>query len=337
LPHYVGLDPLAQAQVDRLADELAEADKLMAAGKLASMRVLLARARREADAAADALLVLKLHPAWTDARGALDERDKRLADAWAKGADPESRALSQATARRLDAQLDALARELDRLDKAQATQRLRAARQAVEAADLDPLLRGNPAWRAPAAALDKRLLRLEQQLALRAGQAALADQIVYMLELDASARRRLAHEDYDGALSDWAALEEACLAFKQDLAALEKRGFDPKKITVAGLEGSRSGAGFMGQVDHWLLDARRRDHLVAEARDPWRKALTGDRLRIYGMYGVPTWPGAPADPAPAEAVAQDLWIFYERAPKGRLRHEYHFVGDHLQHHELFRE
>jgi hypothetical protein len=337
LPHYVGLDPLAQAQVDRLNDELAEADGLFAANKLASVRVLLARAHREADAAANQLLVLKLHPSWTEARLKLEERTKKLTDAWAKGPDPESLELARAAAQRLEPELSALERDLDRLPTDALNQRLRALRQAAADAGLDPLLRGNPAWGPVGAALEKRIARLEQLLALRAGQAALADQILYMMELEASAKKRLAREDYDGALSDWAALEEACQAFKQDLATLVKKGFDPKKIAVAGLEGSRTGLGFMGQVDRWLLEARRRDQLVAEARDPWRKALTGDRLRIYGMYGVPSWPGAPADPAPAEAVAQDVWIFYEKAAAGRLRHEYHFVGDHLQHHELFKE
>jgi len=274
LPHYVGLDPLAQAQLDRLTDELAEADKLMAAHKLASTRVLLDRARREADAAANQLLVLKLYPSWTEAITRLEEHARRLSDAWAKGPDPESVQLATAAVQRLEATLGPLERELDHLGKEPATRRLRAARQAVDEVALDPLLRGNPAWQGPAAALERRLARLEQRLA---------------------------------------------------------------KIQVAGTDTSRTGRRCMGEVDHWLLDAKRRDQLVAEARDPWRKALTGDRLRLYGMYGVPTWPGAPADPAPAEAVAQDLWIFYEQAPKGRLRHEYHFVGDHLQHHELFKE
>jgi hypothetical protein len=337
LPHYVGLDPLAQAQLDRLTDELAETDRLVAAGRLASARVLMARARREADAAQDQLLVLKLTPAWTEALMGLDTRVKQLQEAWAKGADPESRQLVADARRRLDAQLGTLERELDRLQKAEATQRLHAARQAVEALAVDPLLRGNPAWTAPAADLERRLSRLDQRLSLREGQAALLDQIVYMVELDASAKRRLAREDFDGALADWAALEEACVAFKQDLAALQKRGFDPRSIHLAGMEGTRTGLGFMGQVERWQTEAKRRDQLVAEARDPWRKALTGDRPRLYGMYGTPTWPGAPAQPEAAEAVAQDVWIFYEKAAQGRLRHEYHFVGDHLQHHELFKE
>ncbi|MDB5097905.1 MAG: hypothetical protein JWM80_2326 [Cyanobacteria bacterium RYN_339] len=337
LPHYVGLDPLAQAQLDRLSDELAETDKLMGAGKLASARALLALARREAEAAQAQLLVLKLQPAWTEAMDQLDERGKRLADAWAKGADPESRQLVAAARQRLDGLLAPLERGLDRLTKEQATQRLRAARQAIDVAGQDPLLRGNPAWSAPALDLDRRMLRLEQLLSLRAGQAALADQIAYMLELDASAKRRLAHEDFDGALSDWAALEEACMAFKADLAVLVKHGFDPRTIQLAGREGSRTGVGFLGQVERWQTEAKRRNQLVAEARDPWRKSLTGDRLRVYGMYGVPTWPGAPGEPAAAEAVVQDLWVFYERQGTARLRHEYHFVGDHLQHHELFKE
>lgn len=341
VPHYVHLGPWEQAQVDRLVGELASARQLIAAGKLASAHMLLSRARREADVAQRKLLVLPLYAEWTDPRMQLDDLDQQIASAWAKGPDPESRAAADAARRRVDALLVPLERGVLHLPKPVVKAQVQTVRAALDQAGLEPLLRENPAWHGPEMELERRLEHVEQLEALREGQAVLVDEIAHMAELDDSARAKIAHEDYDGALSDYAALEEACLAFKQDLAALQAQGFNPANIRMDGPDGDRQGRNFLARVDHWLLDARRRAEIVDEARDPWRRGLTGDRLRLYGIYGMaPTWPGAPAHPTIADALAQDVWIFYELPPgdaRIRIRHEYHFVRDKLQYHEMFRE
>lgn len=334
LPHYLGLGPWEQAQLDRLLAELVAAEADLAKAQVASAHVVLARARREADSAQRQLLVLPLYPAWTDARLRLDEDDAKVKSSWAKGPDPESKALVAAASRRMEALIAPMERGAAK-DEAIAT-----ARQALDHENAEPRFQDNPAWQAPLLALTRRLDRLAQREALRAGESILLDEIARMSELDASARAKLAREDFDGALGDYEALEEACLTFKADLASLEARGFDPASIRYAGMEGDRQGRNFLARVDHWLLDAHRRNDLVAQARDPWRRTLTGDRLRVYDMYGLPTWPGAPETPDVQTALGQDLWIFYETPAARthiRLRHEYHFVGDHLQHHELFQE
>jgi hypothetical protein len=340
LPHYVLLPPLEQAQVDRLLSELVQADNLIERGRLASAKALLDKAGKEADVADRQLLVLRLYPAWNEPRGRQQTLVKKVLESWAKGPDAESRWLVAAATKRVEMLLLPLEKNAKHVGSAQVDRQIRALRAALEAEGHAPLLQSNPAWRQASLSLLARIEHLEQFASMRAGQSLLADQIVRMVELEGDARAKLAAQDYEGTLGDYAALEEACIAFKQDLASLVARGFDPKAIQFQGVDGARSGRTFITQVDHWLLDAQHREWLVAEARDPWRKVLTGDRLRIYGMYGTPTWPGAPGEPDVTLAASQDVWVFYEAAPqepKVRLRHEYRFVGDHLQHHELYRE
>lgn len=340
LPDWLPLGTEEQGFYDQLGRASTTAESHLAARRLASARATIVMAESEAAAAETQHLVLRVHAGWKEARSRLAAARLRLAEERAKGIDAESLTLAKAASQRLADQYLALEKSLSGLKPPEARRRAALLKAARDQATADPWLVGNPAWPPLASALDQRAAKLQQRIEVLAGQALLLDQIIHMAELYHGAQAKLRKAAYEDALGDLAALEEACLGFKHDLATLVARGFDPQKIQFQGEEGhARSGQTFLGQVDRWLVAAQRREATVAEAKDPWRRVLTGDRLKLYGMRGVPSWPDAPPEPTVNEALAQPTWTYWElKIPKPgqrvRIKHVFTFEDDRLMGHDV---
>lgn len=338
--HYLRLGPEADAALVQLQQAVQSGRVLLDMGRLSSARATLAPAREAAQGMEQRLPAVKLSPAWVDARARLEELWVAYRSAQSRNLpDPEGEALAVAEAKPLQAKASRLEAEAARLSPSELMARVAALRQEVEAVSGLARLKDLPAWDREALALGGRLVRLEQAARTRQSHRLLADGLARLALLEHSAKRRLQATQLEAADGDLRAMEEAAVDLLAQLEEARKVGVDLGALRLSSGAGDRQGQAVLGQVQAWLAFARRRAELLQEAADPWRRVLTGDRLRLYGMRGKPTWPGAPPDPTPAEALAQPMWVYWEsqagppNAPPQRLRHRFRFDADRLIGHE----
>lgn len=338
--HHLQLSAAAQGGLHRLQQGVQAGRTLLEMGRLSSARGILEPLREESLRLEQDELALKLSPAWAEARAQLEELWVSLRQAQARGqADPEGEALAKQAAAPVLAKLQRLEAEAPRLAPTQLLPRVQALRQELEALGELSRLRQLLAWDREALAMGGRLQALEQQAKQRQSHRLLADGLARLSLLELSSQRRLAAGDLDRAQGDLLAMEEGALELIQQLKEAQQQGLDLGALRLSGIEGDRQGRAVLSKVEAWLAHAKRREELLREAADPWRRVLTGDRLRLYGMRGQPTWTGAPPNPTPQEALAQPLWLYWELlptppgAPPKRLRHRFRFDGDRLTGHD----
>ncbi|MEB3197652.1 MAG: hypothetical protein VKP62_10660 [Candidatus Sericytochromatia bacterium] len=268
LPHYVGLPRAAREAAERLRDLSALLRAHLGARRLASARVTLMRAEDLVARAEREHLVLKIHPDWSEPRVELIDLRARY-EALRRGPlDDESRRLAEQAAARLAPQFSRAGQGLAALTPPQLEARLLDLRQALAAAEADPYLRENPAWRVARQPLQRDMERLENLLAVRQGQGSLAMALLRIDQLRASADARLAAQDFTGAVGDLEALEEACFTFAHDLADMRAHGFDQTQLSWHGPDGDWRGQAVLARVERWRQEARRRLALLGPPSSP---------------------------------------------------------------------
>jgi len=296
LPHYVGLGPTERGLAMRLNDLVSLIDGYLGAERLASARVALNRADNLVAGAERDHLVLRLHGDWQVPRTRLLDLRARFEARRRGSIDAESKAVAEAAARQLAIKVDGLARGWGNLPPREAAKRMDAVDRAVIEASADPFLVDNPAWKVANQAVMARVERLERDVAVRVGQGQLLEAMLRMAALKRSADARLAHEAWDDALGDLAALAEACDGFEHDLRALVAMGYDPNQLAWTEPAGELRGKAFLLRVSAWRMEGQRRWDLVEGAKARARIRQEEQRLRAEAQARELMPPDVPPPP-----------------------------------------
>jgi hypothetical protein len=296
LPHYVGLGPTEAGLALRLNDLVSLIDGYLGAERLASARVALNRADHLVAGAERDHLVLRLHGDWQVPRTRLLDLRARFEARRRGSIDAESQAVAEAAARQLAIKVDGLARGWGNLPPREAAKRMDAVDRAVAEASADPFLVDNPAWKVANQAVMARVERLERDVAVRVGQGQLLEAMLRMNALKRSADARIAHEAWDDALGDLAALAEACDGFEHDLRALVALGYDPNQLAWSEPAGELRGKVFLLRVSAWRLEGQRRWDVVEGAKARARLRQEEQRQRAEAQARELAPPDIPLPP-----------------------------------------